>query len=115
MVLVLLAAVLLVRPPRKINWWYGYRTPRSMRSQAAWEDANRLAAQLLVLVGVLSFNTGLTCWFFSRRPEVGVAIVAIVTSVLGVGIVLLVELYLARNFDREGRPVEGGRQRRREA
>ncbi|QOI97015.1 MAG: SdpI family protein [Flammeovirgaceae bacterium] len=42
-------------PPKKINHWYGYRTPRSMRSQEAWDFANRYSSYALVIV------SGLTC------------------------------------------------------
>ena len=101
--LLLVGAILLARPPRKINWWYGYRTPRSMRSQEAWDDANRIAAQLLILVGILSANSRLTCWFLSRRPESAVAIVAVVTTLLACALIALVEMYLGRTFDRDGR------------
>ena len=95
----------LIWPPRRPNWWYGYRTPRSMRGQESWDDANRLASLLLLLVGFLSLNTGLTCWFLTKRPEIAVTIVALVTSLLSLGIVAVVEVYLSRNFDRDGRPV----------
>lgn len=42
-------------PPKKINHWYGYRTPRSMRSQEAWDFANRYSSTALVII------SGLTC------------------------------------------------------
>ena len=29
------------RPPKSINWHYGYRTKRSMKSQEAWEFAQQ--------------------------------------------------------------------------
>jgi uncharacterized membrane protein len=28
-------------PPKRVNWLYGYRTARSMKSQEAWDYANR--------------------------------------------------------------------------
>lgn len=100
----IMGVVGLVLPPRRPNWWYGYRTPRSMRSQEAWDDANRMASMLLILVGFLSLNTGLTCWFLTERPDIAVTIVALVTSVLALGIFALVEVYLSRNFGKDGRP-----------
>jgi uncharacterized membrane protein len=42
-------------PPKKINHWYGYRTPRSMRSQQAWDYANQYCANAILVV------SGLTC------------------------------------------------------
>ncbi|HMP98127.1 MAG TPA: SdpI family protein [Cyclobacteriaceae bacterium] len=34
-------------PPKKINHFYGYRTPRSMRSQEAWDFANKYSSALM--------------------------------------------------------------------
>jgi uncharacterized membrane protein len=34
-------------PPKKINPLYGYRTPRSMRSQEAWDFANKYSSALM--------------------------------------------------------------------
>lgn len=33
--------------PPTVSWWYGYRTERSMRSQAAWHAANAFSSRLL--------------------------------------------------------------------
>jgi len=41
-------------PPKKINHWYGYRTPRSMRSQQAWDYANQYSANALLVVSALT-------------------------------------------------------------
>ena len=41
-------------PPKKINHLYGYRTPRSMRSQEAWDFANRFSGRALVIVSALT-------------------------------------------------------------
>lgn len=103
-ILLLAGGVAMAFPPRRVNWWYGYRTPRSMRSQETWDDSNRLAARLILIVGILSVNTGITCMFFSRYLEVAMAIVAVVTGVLSLAILAVVEAFLARMFDREGRP-----------
>jgi uncharacterized membrane protein len=55
--LILVLALVFKRlPPRKINRWYGYRTPRSMRSQEAWNRANAYSANaLLITAGLLCF------------------------------------------------------------
>ena len=102
--LLLLGIVFVTVPAKHINWFYGYRTPRSMRSQEAWNDSNRLAARLMVVVGILSLNTGVTCMVFSRHFQVALAIVAIVTGVLCVAMVVVTEWYLAKAFDPQGRP-----------
>ena len=102
-IITLMGGALLAFPPRKPTWWRGYRTWRSMRSQQAWEESNRLAAQLLLFAGLLSLNTGITCWFLTRDPRTAEGIVALATVVLLVVVVVITEMDLARNFDREGR------------
>ncbi|WP_158211944.1 SdpI family protein [Robiginitalea sediminis] len=43
--------VLKRRPPREINWFYGYRTSASMRSQERWDFAQRESAVAGMQVG----------------------------------------------------------------
>ena len=46
------AMIMKVFPPRKINGFYGYRTPRSMRSLAAWREANAFCANAMIVLVV---------------------------------------------------------------
>jgi uncharacterized membrane protein len=39
-------------PPKKINHFYGYRTPRSMKNQQAWGEANTYSGNLLMWAGI---------------------------------------------------------------
>lgn len=41
-------------PPKTINHIYGYRTPRSMRSQEAWDCANLYCTHVFLIVSVLT-------------------------------------------------------------
>ena len=52
--LLLMAASSLMKlwRPKKINSFYGYRTPRSMKNQIAWEEANSYSADLMLWAGV---------------------------------------------------------------
>ena len=38
-------------PPRKINWFYGYRTSSSMKNQERWDFAQRYAAREMMRQG----------------------------------------------------------------
>ncbi|MGE5580305.1 MAG: SdpI family protein [Bacillota bacterium] len=40
-------------PPKRVNWFYGYRTPRSMRSPEAWEYANRRCGEIWSRMGLV--------------------------------------------------------------
>ena len=42
-------------PPKKINYFYGYRTRRSMQNNETWSFANKYAAKLLINFSVYSF------------------------------------------------------------
>jgi uncharacterized membrane protein len=47
-----------VKPPKKINLFYGYRTARSMSNQNVWDEANKYSAQLMTVYGVLHILIG---------------------------------------------------------
>jgi uncharacterized membrane protein len=51
---VLLSASSLMKlwPPKNINSFYGYRTPRSMKNQLAWKEANSYSADLMFWAGI---------------------------------------------------------------
>ena len=79
--MLLLGRRFLTKPPRTINGTYGYRTRRSMKSQAAWDFAHRTCGRLwsrlglvmlplsaLVMLPVLGADTGTVgLWCWSRR------------------------------------------------
>jgi uncharacterized membrane protein len=50
---ILLASLLMkIWPPKKINYLYGYRTPRSMKNQLNWNIANTYSADLMMWAGI---------------------------------------------------------------
>ena len=92
-------------PPRSINYLYGYRTRRSMKSDTTWQAANKLSANLMVGVGFA------TCLAQGIFYSVGMAFEAYVGWSSGVLVVLLlatipvVEAHLKKNFDEQGNPI----------
>ena len=42
-------------PPKKINWWYGYRTARSMQNDEIWKVAQEYASKKSIQLALLSF------------------------------------------------------------
>jgi uncharacterized membrane protein len=82
-------------PPKKINYWYGYRTPRSMRSQEAWDCANLYSINALMIVA------GLTCLLQLITYTLMEAKASILWSansmVVGlIGVILLTEFHLKK-------------------
>ncbi len=98
-------------PPKTINSWYGYRTTRSMKSQAAWDFAHRYCGRLwtwlglallgislvaLVLVGLLAGDTA---------GSIAAVILLGVQILVLLGSIVPVEQALKRNFDEDGCPI----------
>jgi uncharacterized membrane protein len=50
--------------PKKINPLYGYRTARSMKSQAAWDYANKFSATWMVYLAITLIPFQLLAYYF---------------------------------------------------
>ena len=93
-------------PPAEINGVYGYRTAVSMRSQAAWDEAQRYSADVMIVaagaVVVCQILCGLT-----MKPSLSL----VVSTLLLLGAVFatlpITETHLNRMFDAQGRPIGG--------
>lgn len=99
----------LKKPPSRINGVYGYRTARSMKSQAAWDFAHRYCGKLwramgwamlplsvLAMLPALGRDAGFTGFL-------GGAVAAVQCVVMFVPTLVLTEGALKRNFDSKGR------------
>ena len=53
-------------PPKKINHVFGYRTPRSKKSQAAWDFAQKHCGRFWLRAGVVSLPVTAIVLFFCR-------------------------------------------------
>lgn len=52
-ILITLIGVLMYkRPPKKVNWFVGYRTRKSMKNEKVWEKANRYCGKLWIVIGL---------------------------------------------------------------
>lgn len=53
-ILITLIGILMYkRPPKKVNWFIGYRTRKSMKNQEVWEKANRYCGKLWIIIGLI--------------------------------------------------------------
>jgi uncharacterized membrane protein len=39
--------------PKKKIWWYGYRTPQSMKSDESYVYANRISGRIMIILGLI--------------------------------------------------------------
>ena len=51
LIFLVIGIVFWMYPPKKINEFYGYRTTRSLKSQEAWDFAQRYSAKLMTIFG----------------------------------------------------------------
>lgn len=95
--------------PKTINWMYGYRTFRSMKSQEAWDFANRYSAKLLLYTGfkVLVISV-IFIGFYNGDVEAiedlqDIIIPLQLVTLIG-GTIIPTEVQLRRRFDKDGKP-----------
>lgn len=70
LLLVLFGYIFLKYPPKRINWFYGYRTSSSMKSQERWDFAQRHSARGMMRVGLYMLLAGLFGGWLPFRPVV---------------------------------------------
>src|SRR5580698_5836717 len=58
-VFLVLGALQYYFPPKKINNWYGYRTPTAKRNQQTWDEGNRFSSRLMMRFGFIVMVIGL--------------------------------------------------------
>ena len=71
LMLVVIAIVHLF-PPKKINYLYGYRTPRSMKSQQHWDFAQPYSNKRMFEYALFLIALGLLLLLIQPEPEVNV-------------------------------------------
>ena len=51
--IILVSFIFKLLPPKRINSIYGYRTPRSMKNQDTWNEANKFSSNLMLAISLL--------------------------------------------------------------
>ena len=109
-VMIVIGAVFLKRPPKRVNGFYGYRTARSMSSQEAWDFAHRACGRLWLGCGIAA---GLICLGVAAALQGDRALLSewsgtilLLQCLLMMGTILPVEGALKRNFDQNGHRID---------
>jgi uncharacterized membrane protein len=72
--------------PKKINQWYGYRTPASMKNQQNWDEGNRYSAALMIKIGLILTLAGFVITLLSLQliqDAKGRSIINVVSLIFG--------------------------------
>jgi len=93
--------------PKKINYVFGYRTPMSMKNLDTWRFGNTFSGRLMWSTGAVLLVGSLAALFAVMGSSEAVIrtvgiIVIIAHAVMIFGSVILTEIALRRNFDRNG-------------
>ncbi|HAT64106.1 MAG TPA: hypothetical protein DCS66_05830 [Flavobacteriaceae bacterium] len=94
--ILLLFAIVQKYPPKKINWWYGYRTSRSMKNEETWKAAQEYASKKSIQLALFSFMfPGV---FYFVIPEYNFLLTVIANTLLILLIIPYTEKYLKEKF-----------------
>ncbi|MGB6035824.1 MAG: SdpI family protein [Cryomorphaceae bacterium] len=86
-VFIIAGLILVFSPPKKINYLYGYRTKRSMKSQETWDYAQPIAGRQLVYFAMAYLCTSL---IHVIAPDISDGLgAAISLSFLVIGVIVL--------------------------
>lgn len=79
--------IFLKHPPKKINWFYGYRTTSSMKSQERWDFAQGYSAREMIRTGLYMVAAGLLGGWLALKPVVS-AFLSLPVTLLFFGIMI---------------------------
>lgn len=66
-------------PPKEINWWYGYRSRRSMKNQEQWSFAQKAGAENMMKYSSIPFLTTITGFLIDEQHigwSIGIVIIS---------------------------------------
>jgi immunity protein, SdpI family len=87
-------------PPKKINWYYGYRTSRSMKNEETWKIAQVYSSKKAIELALLSFVFPPIFYFI--YPDNNFLLSVIVNTLLILPNYWFTEKHLEKMFDRDG-------------
>lgn len=100
------------RPRRRINPLMGYRTARSMKSQAAWDFAQVYSGRAMFYTGIAILILAGTLMLLLRgafdddNAVTSIALLIVPTVAASVLPLYLTERKLKQLFDKEGNPIK---------
>jgi uncharacterized membrane protein len=95
------------RAPKKINYFSGYRTRRSMQNKETWDFAHRYFGRLSLVFGLVLMPLTIIAALTFRNTDVetvGIMGTLLMTGQIVFLIILIIptEIALKKNFDKDG-------------
>jgi uncharacterized membrane protein len=85
-------------PPQKINHLYGYRTPKSMKSQKHWDFAQKTASKKIIIYGVYFLFISFAGLFMPLHNNYLALLAIAVVIILSILFIIDVEIALKKKF-----------------
>lgn len=106
-VMAIMGYVLKRKPPKKINYFYGYRTAMSTKNQDTWIFANKYNGSLMFYWGLYLIPlSAIPYLFLVNKSENAIGIASAVVSLIQILIIFLTifqtEKALKKTFDENG-------------
>ncbi|HHW58524.1 MAG TPA: hypothetical protein GXX15_12985 [Clostridia bacterium] len=98
----LIGVVLKYFPPKKINYFYGYRTEFATKNEDVFKEANRYSADLFILFSILLFVINVIMFIFNVSSAIMGISFGIYIIPLFISIIYLTEKHLHKIFDENG-------------
>lgn len=104
-VVLVIAIIFKIFPPKKISMWNGYRSQTSMESQEAWDAAQKYSSNIMLIEGVLLTLLGVALGIMSSQADnktnniILISFLAIVIPFMFISLVVATEIHLYRNFN----------------
>ncbi|MEP2668637.1 MAG: SdpI family protein [Cyclobacteriaceae bacterium] len=92
--------IMLVFPPKKINWWYGYRTSSSTKNQERWDFAQRYSAKEMIKVGGFLLLTSVIGLVYQPNESVSTIIVSVLIITAIIALIVRVENAIKNRFSK---------------
>lgn len=93
-----------MNPPKNINWWYGYRTKRSMENQEKWDFAQKISAENMMKYSSIPFLTTILGFLIDKQYIIlSFGIVMMSTLLWGFFSIYKTETKLKSEFDKKER------------
>lgn len=87
------------KPPKKINWLYGYRTKRSMKNLQRWKFAHRYSGKLFLRFGMVLLLLAMLSFYFEEFVHIP-GVIAVLIFILGTSVIIfLTERAIKKKFD----------------
>ena len=106
-IMVVIGLIIKRFPPKKINSFYGYRTPMSKKNEDTWRFANLYSAKLFLWIGLILIPVSVVPLLFLLKKSEDILVIAStvitaadVTALLASAIAT--EIALRKNFERDG-------------